>query len=83
MDLLQAQTYGPTSLWEKMVNVWIMGGANIIQQYLNAGLVDEMTIHVAPVLLGNGTRLFEGVDVDRVRLSVVETGVFECFAFDL
>ena len=42
-------------------NVAIAGGANAIQQYLNAGVVDEMQIHIAPVLLGGGVRLFDAV----------------------
>lgn len=42
-------------------NVAIAGGANVIQQYLAAGLVDEMQVHVAPVLLGGGVRLFDHV----------------------
>jgi dihydrofolate reductase len=37
-----------------------MGGANVIRQALEAGLVDELTIIVAPVVLGGGKRLFEG-----------------------
>jgi dihydrofolate reductase len=40
-------------------NVSIGGGANAIQQYLSAGLVDEMQLNVVPVLLGGGARLFE------------------------
>jgi len=36
-----------------------MGGANIIQQYLQAGVVDELRLHIAPVLLGQGTKLFD------------------------
>lgn len=42
-------------------NVLIGGGARVIQQYLAAGLVDELGIHLVPVLLGGGTRLFDGV----------------------
>jgi dihydrofolate reductase len=41
-------------------NVNIMGGADIIRQALEADLVDELTIIVAPVILGGGKRLFEG-----------------------
>jgi dihydrofolate reductase len=41
-------------------DVHIMGGADIIRQALDAGLVDELTIIVAPVVLGGGKRLFEG-----------------------
>ena len=40
--------------------VGIGGGADVVQQYLAAGLVDELRIHIAPVLLGGGTRLFDG-----------------------
>jgi dihydrofolate reductase len=39
-------------------NVGIVGGATLVQQYLAAGLVDEFQIHVAPLLLGGGVRLF-------------------------
>ncbi len=42
--------------------VAIAGGAATVNQYLAAGLVDEVRLHVAPVLLGRGERLFEGVD---------------------
>jgi dihydrofolate reductase len=41
-------------------DVHIMGGADVIRQALEAGLVDELTIIVAPVVLGGGKRLFEG-----------------------
>jgi dihydrofolate reductase len=37
-------------------DIRIAGGANVIQQYLNAGLIDEFTIHYVPVLFGQGTR---------------------------
>src|SRR3712207_2711382 len=40
--------------------VRIAGGADVVQQYLRAGLVDEFQVHVAPVLLGGGVRLLEG-----------------------
>jgi dihydrofolate reductase len=40
-------------------DVGIGGGADVAQQYLRAGLLDELQIHVAPVLLGDGVRLFE------------------------
>jgi len=41
-------------------DIQISGGANVAQQYLAAGLIDEMQIHIAPVLLGGGVRLFNG-----------------------
>ncbi len=42
-------------------DIRIAGGANVIQQYLNAGLIDEMEIALAPVLFGSGRRLFENI----------------------
>ena len=42
-------------------DVSLAGGASAAQQYLDAGLVDEMEIHLAPILLGAGERLFDGV----------------------
>lgn len=53
-------------------SVWIMGGANMIQQYLKAGLVDELHIHIAPVLFGEGTRLFDNLGADHVELELLE-----------
>ena len=42
-------------------DVFIGGGADVINQYLAAGLVDEVELHVAPIILGGGARLFDGV----------------------
>ena len=51
--------------------VLIAGGANVAQQALRAGLVDEMQVHVAPILLGGGVRLFDdlgpSIGVELVR----------------
>jgi dihydrofolate reductase len=41
-------------------DVNVMGGADVIRQALDAGLVDELTIVIAPIVLGGGKRLFEG-----------------------
>ena len=49
-------------------DVAIGGGASAIQQFLNSRLLDEIEIHVVPLLLGSGTRLFEGIDTQRVKL---------------
>jgi dihydrofolate reductase len=55
-------------------NVAIAGGGNVIQQYLAAGLVDELTIHVAPVLLGGGVRLFgDGPPAQLERVDTIES----------
>jgi dihydrofolate reductase len=50
-------------------NVGVSGGASVAQQYLKAGLLDELQIHVAPVLMGDGVRLFENhLERDQVEL---------------
>lgn len=58
-------------------DVMIMGGAAVIDQALTAGLVDQLRIHLSPVLMGGGTRLFDLVD-ERILLrqdDVVVTGL--------
>jgi dihydrofolate reductase len=42
-------------------DVYIGGGGQVINQYLAAGLVDELEIHISPLILGGGSRLFDGV----------------------
>jgi dihydrofolate reductase len=42
-------------------NVLIAGGAATVNQYLAAGLIDQLRLHVAPVVLGAGERIFDGV----------------------
>lgn len=49
-------------------DVVIGGGANVAQQYLQAGLVDEMQIQLIPVLLGTGIRLFDDLDTKAIKL---------------
>jgi dihydrofolate reductase len=55
-------------------DVLIGGGASIINQYLAAGIVDELEIHVVPMLLGGGARLLEdvGEDLKLEQLRAVE-----------
>jgi len=45
-------------------DVFLGGGADSINQYLAAGLVDELELHIAPLILGGGERLFDGVGPD-------------------
>ncbi len=52
-------------------DVRIAGGGATILEYVNAGLIDEFSIALSPVLLGSGTRLFAGVDAGRVALEPV------------
>ncbi len=49
-------------------DVLVAGGANVAQQYLRAGLLDELQIHVAPIFLGGGARLFDQLDPGDVAL---------------
>jgi dihydrofolate reductase len=51
-------------------DIRIAGGANVIVQFLNAGLVDELALDLAPVLFGGGTPLFAGLDADRIGLEI-------------
>jgi dihydrofolate reductase len=54
-------------------DVYIGGGADVINQYLAAGLVDELEVHVSPLILGGGERLFDGVgDLKLEQLRAVE-----------
>ncbi|MEP6972813.1 MAG: dihydrofolate reductase family protein [Actinomycetota bacterium] len=53
--------------------VQIGGGANVVQQYLAAGLVDELQLHIVPMVLGAGERLLEGVgDLHLEQAGVIE-----------
>jgi dihydrofolate reductase len=67
-------------------NVGIWGGANLIRQYLEAGLLDEMYIHLAPILLVGGIRLFDGLDREGIelrRMSSIETPGATHFRFEV
>jgi dihydrofolate reductase len=55
-------------------DVSVAGGANIVQQFLKAGLLDEIQIHLVPLLLGGGKRLFEHLkEVELVPTRVIES----------
>jgi len=54
-------------------DVLVAGGASVANQYLKAGLVDEMHINLVPILLGSGERLFAGVGDDLHGLELVRT----------
>jgi dihydrofolate reductase len=47
-------------------------GADVPQQLLKRGLIDEVSIHLVPVLFGSGTRLFEGLDSEHISLEIIE-----------
>lgn len=60
-----------TAAGDKNVGVW--GGANIIRQCLQGGLLDEMQLHIVPILLGDGIRLFENFDPTEIELRKIST----------
>jgi dihydrofolate reductase len=67
-------------------NASIWGGANIAMQYLRAGLLDEMQIHLVPVLLGGGVRLFDDLGPERIELrkrQSIETPSATHFRFEV
>ena len=49
-----------------------MGGADIGRQFIEAGLVDEIGVHLVPVLFGSGTRIFEHLSGEHVQLEPIE-----------
>jgi dihydrofolate reductase len=54
-------------------NVLVAGGGSVIEQALRAGLLDMLQLHVVPVLLGGGARLFDGRGDGNVRLELDRT----------
>ena len=57
-------------------DVVIGGGANIAQQFLKAGFIDEIQLHLVPVLLGAGLRLFDHLEAESIKLE--NAGVIAC-----
>ncbi len=53
-------------------DVTVVGGANTIQQLLNAGLLDELQVGVVPVLLGEGLRFFEDLRTEQIELERIK-----------
>jgi len=67
-------------------DVALGGGASVAQQYMSAGLLDELHIHVAPILLGGGVSLFGelGTDAPNVKLTrVVESPVVTHLSYEV
>ena len=53
------------------LDVWLAGGASVVNQYLAAGLVDEIDLSIAPLILGTGARLFDGLDRTAFNLEQI------------
>ena len=57
-------------------NVIVMGGAGVLRQCLDAGVVDELALTIAPILIGSGKRLFDGIgspDLQFAPVAVIES----------
>ena len=54
-------------------DIWLAGGASVVNQYLAARLVDEIDVSIAPLILGAGARLFQGLDRGTLKLKQVRT----------
>jgi dihydrofolate reductase len=52
-------------------DIMVLGGADAAQQYLKAGLLDEIHLHLVPVLLGEGIRLFENIGTEQIKLEQI------------
>lgn len=67
-DLQKAVTVAKEAAGDKDVG---LAGASVAQQCLKAGLVDEIYVHIAPILLGDGVRLFDHLGDDSINLEFV------------
>lgn len=70
----------PSNLVKELKNkeekdVWVCGGANIVQQFVQADLIDEYYISVIPTILGSGIRLF-GTTSDEIKLKLISTQAY-------
>jgi dihydrofolate reductase len=52
-------------------DIRIQGGANMIQQFLNAGLVNDFILHISPIMIGSGIRLFDNVDRNKFDMELI------------
>lgn len=52
-------------------DIWLAGGASVVNQYLEARLVDELDVSIAPLILGAGARLFDRLERGRIALNQI------------
>ncbi len=60
---------------EKGKDIWLFGGAGLTTSLINLGLLDELSLAVHPILLGQGKPLFHGIK-DRIKLELVDTKTY-------
>ncbi len=56
-------------------NIWLFGGASLVQSFLKAKLIDEMLIAVHPIILGSGKPLFESIN-ERIELDLIQSKAY-------
>lgn len=56
-------------------DIWLFGGASLASSLMNLGLVDELSLAVHPILLGNGKPLFKNIK-DRIKLTLLDTKTY-------
>ena len=72
----------PTELMRELKSkpgkdIWLIGGAKLIREFVKSNLIDEYIITVMPVLIGDGIHLFEANDIEDIRLELKESKVFD------
>ena len=73
---MEAQIQLPQSDGADFYDVVIMGGGNVIAQAIDQGLVDEMALHVSPIVMGAGTPLWSGVAWRQLRQTDVRVSPY-------
>lgn len=61
---------------ERGKDIWMFGGASLIESFMNEGLIDELILAVHPILLGGGKPLFHGIK-DRIQLELVSSKQYD------
>jgi len=58
-------------------DIWFFGGASLLTSFLEKGLIDELQLGVHPILLGSGTRLFEGKLIKRMNCELIDSKPYD------
>ena len=53
-------------------HVCVMGAADVAHQYLAAGLIDEIYVHIVPLLFGSGVRVFDDIGTQPIKLEIIQ-----------
>lgn len=72
VKLVRSMDEVPSIVKQPGKNIWLFGGAELVTQFLNANLIDEIRMSVHPIILGAGKPLFQNIK-ERKHLNLVET----------